>query len=118
MLKICELFAVEYYVTFNELKTVSIKFGSNSQTDGYVVLNGNHIKWKQYIKHLGNIVSADGTDTNDCIMKRSQFIGAVNKLIGISGHVPTQLLCQLLTTYCCSFYGSQLWGANRMAQSY
>ena len=22
------------------------------------------------------------------------------------------LLCQLFTTYCCSFYGSQLWGAN------
>ena len=23
-----------------------------------------------------------------------------------------KLLCQLFTTYCCSFYGSQLWGAN------
>ena len=114
MPKICELFAVEYHVTFNESKTVAIQFGSKSQTDGHVVLNGNHIKWKQDVKHLGNIVSADGTDTNDCILKRSQFTGAVNKLIGNFGHVPTQLLCQLFTTYCCSFYGSQLWGANNV----
>ena len=99
MLQICELFAVEYHVTFNESKTVAIKFGSKSQTDGHVVLHGNHIKWKQDVKHLGNIVFADGTDTNDCILKRSQFIGAVNKLIGNFGHVPTQLLCQLFTTY-------------------
>ena len=28
---------------------------------------------------MGNILFADGTDTNDCILKRSQFIGAVNK---------------------------------------
>ena len=108
----CELFAVEYHVTFNESKTFAIKFGSKSQTAGHVVLNGNHIKWKQDVKHLVNIVSAVGTDTNDCILKRSQFIGAVNKLIGNFGHVPTQLSCQLFTTYCCSFYGSQLWGAN------
>ena len=110
MLKICELFAVEYHVTFNESKTVANQFGSQSLADGHVVLNGNHTKWKQDVKHLGNIVSAYGTDTNDCILKRSQFIGAVNKLIGNFGHVPTQLSCQLYTTYCCSFNGSQLWG--------
>ena len=46
MLKICELFAIEYHVTlnFNESKTVAIKFGSKSQ-----VSSNREIKLIQYI---------------------------------------------------------------------
>ena len=49
------------------------------------------------------------SDAKDCIYKRSQFIGSVNKLLGNYEHIPNDVLCRLFSIYC-SFYGSQLWG--------
>ena len=57
MLEICESFAIEYDVMFNERKTTAIKFGYNSRTECHLLLNGSRIKWTNEVKHLGNIVT-------------------------------------------------------------
>ena len=51
---------------------------------------------KNEVKNLGNIVSNDISDAKDCILKRSQLIGFVNKLIGNYGKIPMNVLCYLL----------------------
>lgn len=112
MLKICEEYAIEYHMIFNEKKTVAVKFGNNSATECHAVLNGQYVPWKDAVRHLGNMVSSDISDVKDCILKRSQFIGSVNKMMGNYGHVPLDMLCSLFRTYCCSLYGSELWGCN------
>ena len=48
MLKMCESFAEEYYITFNERKTVAVKFGNNSNSECHITLNGQR-KMRQNI---------------------------------------------------------------------
>ena len=40
------------------------------------------------------------------------FIGYVNKLISKFGHLQPKVLLNLFNTYCCSFYGSSIWGLH------
>ena len=77
-----------------------------------VILNGKQVEWKEEVRHLGNIISSTLSDAPDCALKRSQFISFVNKMIGNYRNVHTDILCRLFGTYCCSFYGSELWGCN------
>lgn len=68
------------------------------------------------MKHLGNLVSANLSDTEDIDLKRSCFIGSVNKLNANFRHLSYPLSCKLFQTFCTSFYGSQIWdlGCKRL----
>ena len=112
MIRVCESYADEYSLLFNEQKTVAIKFGDNFKSNCHVLLNGKQVEWKEEVRHLGNIISSTLSDAPDCALKRSQFISFVNKMIGNYRNVHTDILCRLFCTYCCSFYGSELWGCN------
>jgi len=112
MLSICKSFAAEYNITFNAKKTMCIKFGSPVTDDDKVYLDRTLIKWVERIKHLGNTVNVKLNDVNDCDSKRGLFTASVNKLLGNYGGVQTNILCKFLRSYCCSFYGSQLWDLN------
>ena len=39
-------------------------------------------------------------------------LGSVNKLLGNYGKLQFDMLCKLFNSYCCSFYGSQIWNVN------
>ena len=112
MLSICSKFAEEYNITFNTTKTVCIKYGSDIIEHELVKLNGCTIAWSDKVKHLGYIVNNKLTDTDDCASKSAIFNGSVNKLIGNFGGIQTDILCKLYSSYCCSFYGSQIWCMN------
>ena len=75
-------------------------------------LNGQPVTWVREVKHLGNIVTSDLTDSRDCARKRTICIGSVNKLLGSYGKIQSNVVCKLFQTYCCSFYGSELWCCN------
>ena len=45
------------------------------------MLGQNKINWVDSVKHLGNYFYMQLSDSNDCMMKRSIFIGSVNKLM-------------------------------------
>jgi hypothetical protein len=97
------------YVIFNHKKTVALHFGKLSEISGSVSLNGNLIAWNCSAKHLGNFISSDMSDDTDCKYKNSCFIGSVNKLIGNFGQLYSHVKCKLFSSYCTSFYGSQMW---------
>ena len=65
----------------------------------YVSLGQNKINWVD-------------SDSNDCMMKRSTFIGSVNKLMGNFGHLQVSVLSNIFKTFCCTFYGSPIWDFN------
>ena len=45
-------------------------------------------------------------------MKRSTFIGTVNKLMANFGHLQASVLSNIFKTFCCNFYGSPIWDFN------
>ena len=42
------------------------------------------------------------------VMKRSTFIGSVNKLMANFGHLQAPVLSKIFKTFCCNFYGSPI----------
>ena len=78
MLDICNTFAAEHYLVFNSKKTLAIKYGNEMIGTEYVLLGQNKINWVDSVKHLGNYFNTQLSDSNDCMMKRSKFIGSVN----------------------------------------
>ena len=48
-------------------------------------------------------------DVNECNFKRCLFNALGNKLLGNYGGIQTKIIYKLFRSYCCSFYGSQLW---------
>ena len=109
MLSICTDFAKQYNIVFNAKKTMGIKFGAPVSQQDSVYLNDNIIQWRDQVRHLGNIVNSNLSDLPDCKVKCSTFNGSVNKLFGTYKGLKQDTMCQLFRSYCCSFYGSQLW---------
>ena len=76
-----------------------------------IYLNGMILQWVKNARHLGNIVTSQLKDDMDIQLKRGQFYGAVNSLCakfrGILQDI--NVASKLLYSYCCSFYGCQLW---------
>ena len=101
MLDICNSFADMY----------DIKFNANLMSE-VLYLGKSRIEWVSSVKHLSNYANSDMTDKTDCDMKCSSFIGYVNKLIANFGYLQPFVLGNLFKTFCCSFYGSPLWGLN------
>ena len=71
MLDICNKFAAEHYLIFSK-KSLAIKYGNKVNGIDYVLLRLNKINWVDSVKHLGN---TQLSDSNDCMMKHSTFIG-------------------------------------------
>ena len=86
-----------------------IKFGDKHKACEVAKLQGNAITWVDKIKHLGNYLDTTLDDNVDCQSKSSAFIGFVNKLNVNFGHLQISVLSRLFKTYCCSYYGSQMW---------
>ena len=109
MINLCESYGKEYNVTFNERKTECIKFGNNNKSNPTLYMSGSQLQWKNEVKHLGNILNSNTDDSSDINYKRGIFYGNVNKLLANFDTIPSNVLDHLYQTYCCSFYGSQLW---------
>ena len=110
LMKICEDFGVEYNVIWNCGKTYCLRIGSNGLIPvRQIVLNGNVLKFKKKVRHLGNIVKHDLCDYDDIMFKKGVFISQVNKLNNKFCDVTSSLRGKLFQTYCCSWYGCQTW---------
>lgn len=109
MLDVCEVFGKENFIIFNSKKSMAIKFGSPVECQEVAILNKLPITWVKKAKHLGNIVNDKLSDTDDCMIKCSQFIGSFNKMYSNYSHLCSQSLAQLFKSFCTSFYGSCLW---------
>ena len=112
MLDICNKFAAEHYLIFNSKKSLAIKYGKEVNDTEYVLLGQNRINWVDSVKHLGNYFNTQLSDSTDCMMKRSSFIGSVNKLMANFGHLQAPVLSKIFKTFCYNFYGSPIWDFN------
>ena len=112
MLKICNKYRLENNIIFNSKKTVCIKFGSTIIEGESAFFDGVKLEWTDKVRHLGNFIDTTCTDYIDCIVKKSHFIGYVNKLKVHFGKTTHNVLINLFKSYCCSFYSSHLWKFN------
>ena len=112
LVDICEQYAKDYGMSFNPLKSVCILFSRgkyNMDTVPQIKLEGEILSWKQYVKHLGNYISHDLSETKDIAMKRSDIFGRVNTVIGNLTGVSPNIVSKVFTAKCCHFYGTQIW---------
>ena len=75
-------------------------------------LNDKKIEWVHQTKHLGNYIDRNLNDSIDCTHKKYIFIGQVNRLCANFDCLKFLVLVRLFKTYCCTFYGSQMWQIN------
>ena len=112
MLKIGHEYRLENNIIFNSKKTVCVKFGSTVIEGESAFFYGVKLEWTDTVRHLGNFIDTTCTDYIDCIVKKSYFIGYVNKLEVNFGKMTHNVLIYLFKSYCCSFYSSHLWKFN------
>ncbi len=105
MVDVCAEFGKTFYNLQWE-KSVCIKFGSDSQKPD-IVLNDKVLHWE--IKHGGNVLNPSLHDKDDIHLKWQAFFQQVNKLLADFQGVWYDILVQLFSKYCNSFYGSQMW---------
>jgi len=109
MLKLCEVFAKDNFITFNTKKTVCIKYGEVVKPTEKVFFSGQLLAWHKEVRHLGNYFNCKMDNSIDGSRKCSSFIGYFNKLYSNFGHLQCDVISMLFKSYCCSFYGSFLW---------
>ena len=74
LLHTCEDFADEYNVKFNANKTMCMCIGSSGHLPRRrVTLHGSHIAWSASVKHLGNNITQNLSDSND-IRAKKEFL--------------------------------------------
>jgi hypothetical protein len=112
MLEICTSYAKEFNISFNPHKTAAMKFGSDVTECDKLEIYDSEIKYVNEFKHLGHIININLSDEPDCSNKRSTFLGSFNKFLGLYGRLSMSTKLYLFKSYCCSFYGSQLWKIN------
>ena len=79
---------------------------------GICIFDGVKLEWTDKVCHLGNFIDTTCTDYIDCIVKKSYFIGYVNKFKVNFGKMTHNVLINLFKSYCCSFYSSHIWKFN------
>ena len=80
MLKISNKYRLENNINFNSKKTVCIQFGSIVIEGESAFFDVVKLEWMDKVCYLGKFIDTTCTDYIDCIVKKSHFIGYVNKL--------------------------------------
>ena len=110
MIHECEKFALEYSVEYNPSKSVSMIFTKQKLLIKPVVaLFGKPLSWVTHVKHLGNFISGDLSESKEVQFKRGDLVGRVNTLLANCGDAPDRVLIKLFSTQCSHFYGSTTW---------
>ena len=108
MVDVCANFGDENSITFNEKKSVCMRFGVNNHNPD-ILLNGKVLKWENRVKHIGNVLNPALDDSDDIQLKQQEFFQQVNRLLVDYQGVRWDILAHLFKRYCGSFYGSQSW---------
>ena len=111
MLDTCSEFGTKYGVLYNTKKTLCMRISKDNteNTEFNVTLNDSKLTWVSKVKYLGIYVRSDLNDTDDMQSKRSEFFVGLNSLLGNFKSLPSNILYNLFSYYCMSFYGAQTW---------
>ena len=115
MLAICDNFAKEYSVTFNNTKSKCITFNfSKAGRDASAPLpsftiGGNAIENVDRWPHLGHVFNACLTGDDDILARRTSFIGQAYSFFCNFPMLDIETKNSLFKVDCSSHYGSELW---------
>ena len=99
-------------ISTNNTTVYMSKLGSKVKEGERAILDSSDLLWTDNVVHIGNYVNSACNDDVDCNIKKSSFIGYVNKLMANYGRLQTSVLINLFKSYCCSFDGLHLWKFN------
>ena len=110
MLNTCHSFGKAFSVVYNATKTECMKLSKDSKKcNAHVYLSNSELKWVESFKYLGTYITSNLCDVKDINIKRCGLFSNVNDIMCKFGRLSSQLLCNIFSQFCCSFYGSQTW---------
>lgn len=112
LLKVCETYAVQHGLKYNEIKSEFLLFkGKNKEPVAVppVFLNGTPLKRVAQFKYLGHIVTEDLKDEQDIERERRALSVRGNMLAHRFARCTVSVKLTLFRAYCQSFYTCALW---------
>ena len=112
MIDTCNDYAMDYGVKFNQVKSICCLFQyGKPKMDNMprIMLAGSQLAWNYSIKHLGNYLCSDLSESKEILAKKGDLVGRLNTLIANMGKAPEAVLAQIFQVQCCHFYGCQAW---------
>ncbi len=70
------------------------------------------LEWTTSIKHVGNYIRNDLSESNEIWQKQCDFIGRFNGHLARYHDATPEVLMQLTSSYCTHLYESQAWQFN------
>ena len=104
MLQVCDIFAEEYDVKFNTVKSVAMRIGPRfNVTCAPLMLDGMYLKYVKSVKYLGVVVNA--AKYFKCSMKhiRMRFYRVFNSLYAKTRGANSAVTVELMESYCMPF---------------
>ncbi len=77
-----------------------------------ITLEGKVLEWTTSIKHVGNYIRNDLSESDQIRHKQGDFIGGFNGLLSRYHDATPEVLMQLTSLYCTHLYGSHAWKFN------
>ena len=108
----CEDYSDMHDIKFNVTKTVCMCIKPRwmkKQNIPKVSLHGTELKYVDYYKYLGNIISEEYRDDTDISCKIRKLYCRGNSLIRNFKFCSTDVKCMLFKTYFSSIYGCSMW---------
>ena len=110
MVNVCGEFGKENSINFNAKKSHCMYVGKDDTADlSDIMLNDKPLSWKLSAKHVGNIINQSLNDNDDIQYKMQLFFQQLNRLLADFQGARYDILCELFSKNCNSFYGSQCW---------
>jgi hypothetical protein len=112
LLDICNSFAYENSIIYNEQKTKCMFFKSSTLGKLFVpsvYLNGKPLDYVTSQKYLGINITNDLSDDSDIIRQVKALYVRGNMLVHKFNHCSDDVKRSLFRSYCSNVYGSQLW---------
>jgi hypothetical protein len=97
---------------FNPKKSECIKFSKGTEYEPVVTLDGQQLKWKSSVRHLGNYLNCGLNDEQDIQHKRSDLFARMNLLESQLSCAPDKVKMAVFATKCCHMYGCEAWSLD------
>ena len=122
MLGVCESFCEEYDLQFNPNKSVCVSFYKSNKlkTMPTVTMCNTVIEWADKVKHLGNHIMYNLSESHEINVKKGDLAGRVNSVIVNLCGMSDEVIMQVFNSQCCHYYGSAAWNLadNNVSQFY
>jgi hypothetical protein len=109
MLSICEEFGDKYGVQYNAKKTMCILFSKRSVSKPVIRMCGADIKWVDSVKHLGNTLLSNLSESSDVKYKKGDMIQRVNTSLASLDGSDDRILLKVFNSQCAHLYGTTSW---------